>query len=39
MLLTTRTMLLNIASMPKTLPGLSNFTVCGQWVEPDLFIC
>ncbi len=33
-LLTTRTMPLNITGMPKTLPGLANFTMCGQWVEP-----
>jgi phytoene dehydrogenase-like protein len=33
-LLTTKTMLLNILGMRKTLPGLQNFYMCGQWVEP-----
>ncbi len=33
-LLTTKTMPLNIMGMPKTLPGLASFYMCGQWVEP-----
>jgi phytoene dehydrogenase-like protein len=33
-LLTTKTMTMNIMSMSKTLPGLDDFVMCGQWVEP-----
>jgi hypothetical protein len=27
-------MTMNIFGMPKTLPGLADFILCGQWVEP-----
>jgi phytoene dehydrogenase-like protein len=33
-LLTKQTMPLNITGMPTTLPGLKNFFMIGQWVEP-----
>ena len=33
-LMTTETMPLLIRSVPKTLPGLGNFYLPGQWVEP-----
>jgi phytoene dehydrogenase-like protein len=33
-LLTRQTMALNIAGISKTLPGLKNFYMAGQWVEP-----
>ena len=33
-LLTDKTMMLMIQGMEKRLPGLANFTMCGQWVEP-----
>ena len=33
-LLTTQTMTMNIVGMPKTLPGLADFYMCGQWVQP-----
>ena len=33
-LLTKETMLMMIQSMDKTLPGLKNFYLAGQWVEP-----
>jgi phytoene dehydrogenase-like protein len=33
-LLTNRTMLMNLRGMPRTLPGLRDFYLCGQWVEP-----
>jgi phytoene dehydrogenase-like protein len=33
-LLTKGTMRLMITGIPKTLPGLENFYLCGQWVEP-----
>jgi phytoene dehydrogenase-like protein len=33
-LLTTRTMAMNILGVRKTLPGLADFVMCGQWVEP-----
>lgn len=33
-LLTKETMLLMISGMEKTLPGLENFYLAGQWVEP-----
>ena len=27
-------MTMNIIGMPKTLPGLADLYLCGQWVEP-----
>jgi phytoene dehydrogenase-like protein len=33
-LLTTQTMTMNILGMRKTLPGLADFVMCGQWIEP-----
>ena len=33
-LLTKETMPMMIRGVPKTLPGLENFVMCGQWVEP-----
>ena len=33
-LLTKQTMQMNIRGMDKTLPGLENFYMAGQWVEP-----
>ncbi len=33
-LMTTETMLMLIKGVPKTLPGLENFYMAGQWVEP-----
>ena len=29
-----QTMTMNIVGMPKTLPGLADLTLCGQWVGP-----
>ena len=33
-LLTKQTMMMMVKTIDKTLPGLDNFYVCGQWVEP-----
>ncbi len=33
-LLTSDTLPMMIRGVPKTLPGLENFVMCGQWVEP-----
>lgn len=33
-LLTKKTMAMNITGVRKTVPGLENFYMCGQWVEP-----
>ncbi len=33
-LLTKQTMMMMVLGMKKTIPGLKNFYVCGQWVEP-----
>jgi phytoene dehydrogenase-like protein len=33
-LLTDKTMMMMVQGVEKTLPGLTNFYMCGQWVEP-----
>jgi phytoene dehydrogenase-like protein len=33
-LLTNKTMMMMVQGVEKTLPGLENFFMCGQWVEP-----
>lgn len=33
-LLTPKTMMMMVQGLDKTLPGLENFFMCGQWVEP-----